>query len=315
MPPAVIRRTWPAPSRAPTGLAALCLVLLVGIVTLYLWRNGETPRPSDAPSDEPDAVSIANSTVAGSLAAGAPDAAAGVQFDCLALLGEVSGSLALASERKRIGIRSFLGTLEDQGFSSLGQRLVADLAGVEAGDLTPDMRWDAFGVNEPHVAAYSLPSTGGQDPPLSTTQRNRLHEVLQSPGIEPLIDEFRADPSVLRRTWLPDDPFQFDQATTVLGHAIRVRGSDLYRALDNHPSKGGFRAARTRRRCRTWRWRHRPCCDSGSQQGRSDCHLARPQDNPGQHPLHWSRRLPPIRMHCNCSWRTGATRPLDAVPC
>lgn len=36
------------------------------------------------------------------------------------------------------------------------------------------------------------------------------------------------------------DPFQFDQATTVLGHAIRVRGSDLYRALDIIPQKVAF---------------------------------------------------------------------------
>ena len=211
------------------------------VVTLHFARSdGPGPPPVDR-SGEADAGLSGAETPHDSVA-GDVDPEDALPFDCPALLGGSSGSLALASNRKRFGIRAFLGSLQDQGFTWLGQRLVADLAGVGADDFgrpgyAPALA-GASGVDPPRTAAYSLPRTDGQY--LSIARRNRLREAFQAPGIDPLLDEFRADPSVLRGYWLPDDSFDADQATTVLGHAVRLRGRELYRALDAMPEDLAF---------------------------------------------------------------------------
>lgn len=51
---------------------------------------------------------------------------------------------------------------------------------------------------------------------------------------------FRADPSLLRAYWPTDDPGDIRRPTTVLGHAIRLRGPELYRALDAMPEELTF---------------------------------------------------------------------------
>lgn len=241
-PPAVTKRLSPWPfGPAWMGVAALSFVLVVGIVITYSeWNEG--PAPPVAQSDGPDTASHEN--LPGDPRAEASDAEVALQLDCLDLWGKASSNLTLATDRKRFGIRSFLASLENQGFSSLAQRLVADLAGIGAVDL--DMRSyagpqsESAAVEQPRTAVYSLPRTGVHSLPLSKAQSNRVRDALQAPAIEWLIDEFQADPSLPRRYWLREDPFDLDQATTVLGHAIRVRGQELYRAIDFIPEEVSF---------------------------------------------------------------------------
>ncbi|MCY3840469.1 MAG: hypothetical protein OXH09_17785 [Gammaproteobacteria bacterium] len=223
-------------------MAALSIVLVVGVVIAYSeWNEGPAPPPV-AQSDGSDTAS--HEKLPSDPRAEASDAEMASQLDCLDLLGKASSNLALATDRKRFGIRSFLTSLENQGFNSLAQRLVADLAGIGAFDL--DMRSYAGAqsgsaeVEQPRTAVYSLPRTGVHSLPLSRAQSNRVRDALQAPAIESLIDEFQADPSLLRRYWLREDPFDLDQATTVLGHAIRVRGQELYRAIDTIPEEVSF---------------------------------------------------------------------------
>ena len=216
--------------RAWIGLAALCLVLLVGFATVDFWWNDGTPGSIAARSD---AGATPEVKVPGVSLAGSSDADEALQVDCLALVNDAASSLDLASDRKWFGIRAFLNSLEDRGITVLGQRLVADLAGVRTDLALPRYPATQRGTSRVRMdrVDYSLPKTGAQHPPLTTTERKRLLEALRARDVEPLLEEFGTDPSVQRRDWPREDPFDFDEVTTVLGHAIRLRGPELYRVL------------------------------------------------------------------------------------
>ncbi|MYD96481.1 MAG: hypothetical protein F4X98_03720 [Gammaproteobacteria bacterium] len=205
-------------------VAAGFCALAVGIAVVNL-AGDDFEAPSDGPSavaERAPAHPPASSDEA--LEDGIRETVS-VRVDCESMADQISGSIRLMVDGRRLGVQNFLASLEDQEYSPLARRLVVDAAGAGASDFDPYRR---FAARTSRSAGYTLP--GADRLPLSIVEWQQLKRAFADPELGALVELARGDPTILSRHWR-DDPL--DAGTTVLGHLIRLRGPEAYRLLDD----------------------------------------------------------------------------------
>ena len=151
-----------------------------------------------------------------------PDAALAAQPDCLATAFEPA-----ASEPESIARRFFvqLGMVDAR---SLPRQLVADLAGV-------DLFAGEGGFDVPRLDLL-LPPVAGEQKNLGWSRQRPLEDALRAPTLDEFIVAAHNEPALLRQRWGHFGLALAARDDSLLGHALRVRGGEVFRRVHEFPA-------------------------------------------------------------------------------
>ena len=215
--------------KAAIGVAVIAAVILTAFLVLEVPFSGDDPAPG---AREPAATDPTVPRVVLRMSADGAESS-----DCLALAGSATSNSRLMAKRRQLDVRAFFESLEEQGFDKLQRQLVADLAGL-----------DPFSIGSLHKSPREPSHTKDLLPPTRTTDvgpttQRRLATALDNPGLDGWIREVGDDPTVLRRRWpapvVAEDLSLRTWPTSVLGHALRTRGTVIQKHLHELP-EGSF---------------------------------------------------------------------------